>query len=807
MNRRLKLILMLTIIFRSSLLNAQQVDSMLNIYRTNYLSEKTYLQFDRDVYSKGETIWFKAYILAGETPSDYSRNFYVDWYNEDGTLLKHTILPIFESSARGMFIIPEKYLGNAIHVKAYTSWMLNFDTSFIFSKTIPIHENDSIKTISKLSNNTIQFFPEGGDMVLGITSKVGFLATDQQGLPISIKGAIFNKKHELIDSIISIHDGMGSFSIEPIFGEMYTCVWEDEYGHTQETNLPVVKNEGIVLETSINEKKTVYVIKRSSEINSTFKQLHIVASINHQLVYNALVNLTNKRNAGGNFYVGDLQTGVLQLTVFNNDWIPIAERVLFVNNQHHYFNTQLSIDTKRVTARSKNIFTIHVPDSISSNLSIAITDASLPTNNSSNIYSHLLLSSDIKGYIHNPAYYFSSEKEEIRNHLDLVLLTHGWRRYRWNDIINNKLPVIKYPMDNDYLQIKGNIVTDHYKPIKAIQQMTMIMQSKDSTKQYFVVPILQDGSFNQRGLIFFDTATLFYQINKDKKLSDKITATFQSSLPLMYYPQKIKFNQYHLTDTSRLFSDNLFYSTASKIKKRYDTTVILKNVTVFTKSKSAIDILDEKYTSGLFSNRNDYSFDMMNDERAKASINVFYYLQNLIPGLSMSIPIMGSNGAEDANSDNVPGLSWRDGSPEIFINEMPADALSAMNLSMTDVAYIKVFKPPFMGSSGSGASGAIAIYTTKPADRSTDKIKGMNSTILTGYSYYKEFYHPDYTYPQPKLPDTRATLYWNPYILTDKKNKTVKISFFNNDITQKFRVIIEGVNAKGKLTRIEKIIE
>lgn len=807
MYRWTKLILILTGLFCVILLNAQQVDSMLNIYRTNYLSEKTYLHFDREVYNKGETIWFKAYILAGEKPSDYSRNFYVDWYNEDGTILKHTILPIFESSARGMFIIPEKYAGKAVYVKAYTSWMLNFDTSFIFSKTLQIRGNDSIKTIGKLSTYTLQFFPEGGDLVLGISSKVGFLATDQQGLPISIKGAIFNNKHELIDSIISIHDGMGSFSLEPIVEQTYTCNWVDEFGYTHETNLPAVKNEGIILETSINEKKVIYVIKRSSEMNSTFKQLHVVASINHQLVYNASVNLSSKRNAGGNFYVGDLQTGVLQLTVFNHNWIPIAERVVFVNNQHHYFNTQLSIDNKRVTPRSKNIFTIYVPDSISSNLSIAITDASLPTNNSSNIYSQLLLSSDIKGYIHNPAYYFSSNQEEIKNHLDLVMLTHGWRRYKWNDIINNKLPAIKYPMDNDYLQIKGNIVSGNNIYSKLNQQMTLIMQSKDSTKQYFIVPILQDGSFKQRGLIFFDTATLFYQINKDKKLSDKITATFQSSLPIIYYPQKIKFNQYYAPDTSNLFLENLFYSTASKIKKQYDTTIILKNVTVYTKSKSAIEILDEKYTSGLFSNRNDYSFDMINDERAKASINIFYYLQNLIPGLSMSIPIMGSNGAEDANSDNVPGLSWRDGSPEIFINEIPADALSAMNLSMTDVAYIKVFKPPFMGSSGSGASGAIAIYTIKPTDKSTDKIKGMNSTILTGYSYYKEFYHPDYTYPQTKLPDTRATLYWNPYILTDKKNKTVKISFYNNDITQKFRIIIEGVNTKGKLTRVEKIIE
>ena len=83
----------------------------------------------------------------------------------------------------------------------------------------------------------------------------------------------------------------------------------------------------------------------------------------------------------------------------------------------------------------------------------------------------------------------------------------------------------------------------------------------------------------------------------------------------------------------------------------------------------------------------------------------------------------------------------------------------------------------------------------------------MNNALLTGYSAYKEFYSPDYAYSQTKYQDTRSTIYWNPYILTDKKNKTVKIEFYNNDITSKFRIILEGINASGKLARVEKLIE
>lgn len=807
-NRKLFIFLLSLFLLFFVQLTAQQPDSMLQVYRTEYQQEKIYLHFDKQVYTKGETIWFKAYLRAGETPSDYSRNFYVDWYDNKGKLIKHTIHPVFESSARGQFEVPATYEGRSIYLRAYTRWMMNFDTSFIYQKRLQIAQDDAIpKPPVKQPDVQLHFFPEGGDLVQGISSNIAFKATDQTGMPVSIRGAVLNQKNELIDSIVSVHDGMGNFLLEPQPNETYTCNWVDEFGITHTTVLPMAKKNGISIEVSPAALKTLFVIKRSSAVPDNFKMLHLVATMNHQLVYNASVNLSTKIRAGGEIPTAGLPTGILQLTVFDYQWIPVAERIVYVNNNNYQFFPELYADSKRFTNRSKNTFSIHVPDSIATNMSVSVTDAAFPSDNSSGIITEFLLSGDLKGYIHQPSYYFSSGNETVRQHLDLLMLTHGWRRIKWEDIISEKPVQLKNPIDSDYLQIKGKLITGKSNALKPNQQLTLILQSKDSTKQYFIVPIASDGSFNQRGLIFFDTVKVYYQINADKKLSDQLTANLQSGIPVMEIPAALKLSEYTRPDTSGLRAGNLFYSSAATVRSRFDTTVTLKEVVVHSKARSDIEILDEKYTTGIFSNKNDYSFDIVNDERAKASINIFYYLQNLIPGLTMSIPIMGANGAEDSNSDNVPGLNWREGTPDIFINEMPSDALAAMNLSMTDVAYVKVFKPPFMGSSGSGASGAIAIYTKKPADRSTDKIKGMSSATLSGYTAYKEFYHPDYTYPVAKKPDTRSTLYWNPYVLTDKKNKTAKISFFNNDLTRKFRVIVEGVNAAGKLTRVEKIIE
>jgi len=119
---------------------------------------------------------------------------------------------------------------------------------------------------------------------------------------------------------------------------------------------------------------------------------------------------------------------------------------------------------------------------------------------------------------------------------------------------------------------------------------------------------------------------------------------------------------------------------------------------------------------------------------------------------------------------------------------------------------IKIFRPPFFGGFG-GSNGAIAVYTKKGNFTSQD-VKGLDFVSIAGYSPIKEFYSPDYEVdPALDKDDYRTTLYWNPYVLTEKNNRKVLLTFFNNDITKRIRVVIEGTNSEGKLTRIEKIFE
>ena len=205
MNNKFTLLVTLLFLFCYQL-SAQKIDSTLAKYADEYPQEKAHLHFDKGIYYKGETVWYKAYIIIGLDLSDCSKNFYVDWFDDKGTLLRHTMTPMFAASARGQFAIPADYKGKFVHVKAYTQWMLNFDTAFVFNKDIKVDQVPGEKATGKVDQSkkapkaekgeaviatppkihtaTIQFFPEGGTILNGVTNRIAFIINNEFGLPV-----------------------------------------------------------------------------------------------------------------------------------------------------------------------------------------------------------------------------------------------------------------------------------------------------------------------------------------------------------------------------------------------------------------------------------------------------------------------------------------------------------------------------------------------------------------------------------------------------------------------------------------------
>jgi hypothetical protein len=782
----------------------QQVDSVMSAYSEQFPVERIHIHFDKTVYNKEETIWYKVYLLTGGELSGTSKNVYVEWYDTTGRMIKQTVAPLFQSSAKGSFELPAGYAGNFIHVKAYTRWMLNDDPAFAYQKELAINTSPITQTRKPavVARTKVETFPEGGFLVQGLTSRVAFKATNQYGNPVLIKGFLVNDKNKSLDSLVVMHDGMGSFMLTPQAGEHYKLNWTDENGRTGTTPIEVSKTQGACMQVNATNDKAIVQVERTGNMPDNFKQLNLLVHLDQKLYYKVLLKYTDKLLQQAAIPIEEMPTGILQFSLFTSDWIPVAERILFVNNHNHEFNAKLVPQLVTLEKRGKNVIDIQVSDTAFANMSIAVTDANVSGTDANSIYSDFLLSSDIKGKIYNPAYYLKSDADSVTANLDLVMLTNGWRRFDWDKIRAGILPVLKYPAETDFLKLTGKVLGAKNISAAAPLMLNVIVVGKDSSKLFMFVPVQKDGSFEDKSLFFYDTARIFYSFNGNSKLTDITQVQFENGL----LRQTLKTTQYGYRDPLANWSDSLsrqrmnyYLDQQEQLKKRMSAAT-LEEVIVKSKARSItnLQLMEQKYTSGLFSGGDGYSFDLTDDPFAVSSMNILNYLQGKVAGLTIS-----GSGAQAT-------LSWRGATPEMYVNEMKSDLDMVQGISVSDIAFIKVFRPPFFGSAGGGSGGAISIYTKKGSDarKASPNSKGLENTVLGGYSRFKEFYSPSYEKPGENIElDIRTTLYWNPFVLTNKKNPRVRIQFYNNDISKKLQVVLEGINSDGKMTRVVKILE
>ncbi len=782
----------------STHIHAQKLDSTLAVYADKYQQERMYLHYDKSSYYAGETIWFKAYLMAGILPSPDSKTLYVDWVDDNGKVLSHTVSPVVDATSNGQFDIPASYTGNMVHVRAYTRWMLNFDSSFLYSKDIRILAKNPTATSSKITIiPSLQFFPEGGDMVAGINNKIAFKAADQWGRPVQVKGMIVSGT-SVVDSLHAQHDGMGYFFLIPKPGVAYTAKWKDAKGAEHTTALPNIKASGLSMQIGISGTKRIFTINRTNDVGDNLKTVHLVGTMHQHMVFKTTVDLTTAATKSEVIPTAELPTGILTITLFDNNWNAIAERITYVNNHEYAFPTTMEVQHWGLSKRAKDEIQITVPDSMEANLSIAVTDAGIESDSSDNIISHLLLTGDIKGHVYNPWYYFSGNSDIINRNLDLVMLTHGWRRFKWEDVAKGKLPVITFPKDTAYLTLSGKVYGITPSEMREAGNLIVIIKQKDSSNKMLVESLHTDGTFNDPNVIFFDTLNVYYQFQKMKALSGAEVHFMNNRLPAFNYTTAGKnfllFSP--VFDTTGAYRHYLLAQENLQLQELLKGKT-LETVTVKAKTKSPVEVLDQKYTSGLFQGGDGYQFDLVNDASASSYPSIFTYLQGRVAGL-----LINTTGASTT-------LQWRGSTPQLFLDEVPTDASMLSSVNMADVAYVKVLRPPFMGATGGGAGGAIAIYTRRGGDVQKAAGKGLASNTITAYTPIKEFYSPNYSTfdPRNEQRDVRTTLYWNPRIITSPGKHTVTLSFYNNDVSESFRVIIEGMTKDGQLTHLEQIME
>jgi hypothetical protein len=769
---RLIVFLFTACLYQGSVLG-QSIDSSLSLYNSRFPQEKLHIHFDKDTYLPGETVWMQAYLLSDAKPSAVSKNLYFDWTDADGRLLVHNVSPITEGSATSYFKIPAWVRNGVVHVKAYTQWMLNFDRDFLYNKDIPVlMPLDGNYTAPEESQTTIHFFPEGGDLINGVGSILAFEALDQHNKPAKVNGVLKTANNIVIDSFSTTYSGMGKLRFKPMAGEHYSAYWTDETGNLQVTPLPDAKANGLVLHVEpYNNDEFHYKVEKSKDA-SNLSQIMIVGTIHQKLVYHAIVNLVNNM-AEASISAASFPYGVLQLTAFDGNMSPLAERVVFINNQKPFVKIQMRKESVSLAKRSRNEISVEIPDDLVTNLSVSVTDAGLGFDSSNNIYSDLLLAGDLKGTIPDAAS-FLSDPVNSNDHLNLLLLTHGWRKFNWETVVSGKFPTAKYPREAGFLSIKGEIKFST--GLDAQDSMSMLMISRDRKKHVLRLPVNSQGKFQQSGLFFYDSVQVVYKFNNISKLNSNGQIFFNSDLlpPL----------------------------TAAKADEPSFSWVKVPDVILEKEMNgNLIETQDNSVPSVAMS----YILTPKTDSMGRNSESAAHYLADNFEDLRFPTTLK-ENVPSDGRLASYRGNNYPAARNNVNItldgSAVAMDDLKTFN--MKEVLYIK-----FLGRSGQRGLPTLAITSRQALEQASILENKTGFAVITGYTPVRVFYQPRYSnrIDDYKASDFRSTLYWNPKLHLDKTHRKTSFVFYNNDITNKYRVVLEGMNQDGKLCRIEEIIK
>jgi hypothetical protein len=757
-------------------INAQRADVAINNYVTQFPSEIVYLQFDNSMYAAGYTVWFKAYITANISPSSFSKSLYVDWYDEEGNAIAQQVYPMLSGAAYGQFPVPAGYTENKIHVLAYTRWMLNDNDSFLFHKDIRIlngnSEKRSIARKEISSKIQLQFFPEGGNLISGLRNKIAFKAADNYGNPVQVTGMIKDSKENIITSFSSVHDGMGFFYLDPKNNESYKAESQTEQGVFSSVSLPKVQPSGVAMEMQIEKGRRKIIIRKNRE---GLKQVHLLVTMNGLVDYLSNINLLVQDSVVVKVPVNDVPSGILTFTVLDEQWNPLAERISFIKNIQPSLPA-ISVIKKDLTKRGYNIIDLHYEDSTLADFSVAVTDADIPADSSSNIISYLLLAGQLKGRVNNAGYYFSDTTLQLQKQLDLVMMTNGWRTYQWKAIVSGKQPLFRYAADRNYFFLSGGLLHQRKLP----KGISFLIKSREELAGY-TFPVKANGSFCDSSMFLFGNVLLSYQ-SKSKR--GDIPVRFDTLWPPAFstYPFK------ESSGIGKPGSGSFTGAQGNANEYYFPLGNTLATVKVYAAPKTAMDKTEDKYASQTFKNENGYRLSLEDNP-------TLYNNTSVMDMLIARIPNFNSNPANP---------------PYFFVDEVeqPLDAVNQLPLSL--IAFVKYYPRNFILSPGAGGrKGTVAIYTKKFSPEELRQSNHEGSYQITGYTIAKEFYSPDYSNAAADsiTDDRRKTIFWEPSLSLGRDHKNASISFYNSNYAKRFRVIVEGMNSNGALIHKEIIVE
>ncbi|GAA4401579.1 Plug domain-containing protein [Nibrella viscosa] len=771
----------------------------LKTYNQRFPNEKVYVQTDRAYYLPGETVWLKGYLFDGMSheADSVSGLLYVDLIDLTARkLVMQAQLKAVGGHAPGQLTLPETLSAGPYQLRAYTGWMRNFPEDYYFTRSLMVLETRTgmpEPAVLPAARPDVQFMPEGGNLVAGLESRVAFKATDAGGRGAEIEGFVLDSRNDTITGLTPQHLGMGSFTIKPEPGLTYTAFARQGTGTYGRYPLPAAQPNGYVMTVdNISNKSHIRVFIAGKKPADGTREVTLVAQIRGTIVQAANVPVGPKAVLV-QFPRDKFPEGIAQLTLFDETNTPVCERLVYAENGG-LLTISVTPEKSAVKPREKITLNVNVTDAehkpVAANLSMAVTDARQaldPDSNGTTLVSHLLLTSDLKGTIEQSGYYFDRSKRDRLQKLDLLLMTQGWRRFTWPEVLAGNLPEPKYPVEPG-LSLTGQVVRPNQKQAGKVR-LTFMFVGRDSARSFLTEETNEAGYYSLYGLDFTDTTHVLIQAitqkgNRNLSLTlDQLIKPAVTLTQVPYNPLVVQRDE--LAEFLKRANEYL----AIERQIRQNREILLQEVKVKAKR-------NETDSRKIYGNAD--ATVKVTQQLAGGAMSVLDILRGRVAGLNISGSPMNPT-VQIRGAANFSGVV----EPLFLIDGMPVDKQAVLSLPVMDVDYVDVLKGAGAAIFGSrGGGGVINVMTKRGGanyDPSQDKAEGILVARLPGYTPVREFYAPLYATSKPEhiRPDYRATLHWAPLIRTGPDGKAA-LSFFASDARTTLRFITEGTTAAGQ---------
>jgi hypothetical protein len=644
--------------------------------------------------------------------------------------------------------------------------------------------------------NDMQFFPEGGQLISGIPSKIAFKALKPDGLGIDVKGTITDNTNKVVAEFNSSHLGMGFFQLTPEDGKTYKANVAFADGTTATPDLPKVLADATTVNID-NTDPEVLKIKLLSDPafvkENAGKTFFILAKSSGVIAFGAQTKLQNQVYTAS-VPKSKFPTGIVQVTLFADDGEPLSERIAYIMHNDQ-LNLSVGSDHPSYTTRQKvklNITAKNNDKPVEGNFSVSvIDDAKVPIdeNSETTILTYLLLTSDITGYIEKPNYYFNHPDEKKLADLDILLQTQGYRRFSYDGIMNDKYPPISF-LPEQGITITGTLRASNG---MAIGNGNVSMKIKDKNLSANAVTDA-DGRFRFPNLVFSDSTQVFLSARNNTRASDLILNVDGDPY------QKISVNPSRPDEIMNI--DSTLSPYLKNSKAQVSNSHILKEVVIKdTRIKKLVSHKDYSSLSSLSS-----------EPDHLVTPNMLQGCNSLLDCLKVF-----ATGMVFENDNFYVMRDYNAGKRtpvQVFVKGMPVDVNYLSNMTADGIESVEIFLKDELGlvNSANNSNGAIVVNMKKAPEgqkitlaQLRDLIPPKNELTVTpkGYVIKRSFYLPRYSGPrelQPNQTDTRTTIYWNPNIITDPTG-TASFEYFNADGKGTYRAIIEGMDKDGNIGR------